>query len=250
MNRARSDGFWSDCLFLFFLFLSFLLGSGGELCCRLGNGAKAELLLFNLAAALAVCTFRSAADRVSQPAKTLFFLNFSVSTSQSLKYFRFTLSASVCFYLISTHYPLCHLSSHLFPQMFSSSFTFSFFDFSFLSITHSLSVSCFNSVQISISSSTDSQSLLWCLLSSFTSSFNFHLLLPFSTFSPLSHHFIPPSINSHKITSLSLLFSFLFQYAIAPLSTHRIFSWKSWAFFKISGTLPPLSTRGTHRVQL
>lgn len=32
----------------------------------------------------------------------------------------------------------------------------------------------------------------------------------------LSHHFIPPSFNSHKMISLSLLFSFLSQYFLAP----------------------------------
>ena len=41
MNRTQPDGFWSDCFCYFF---SFLWGSGGEVSCRLGNGAEAEPL--------------------------------------------------------------------------------------------------------------------------------------------------------------------------------------------------------------
>ena len=53
----------------FFLF-SFGLGPAGRsVSCRLGNGAKVEPPLFNLAAALGVCSRRSSADSVTLPQK-------------------------------------------------------------------------------------------------------------------------------------------------------------------------------------
>lgn len=84
MNRARSDDVWSDC-FLFFLCLSF--GLRGEISGRLGDGARADLPLFNLAAALSGCACRSAADRVTLPQKNLWIF---VCLSYLVKYFHVT----------------------------------------------------------------------------------------------------------------------------------------------------------------
>lgn len=67
VNRTHSDGLWSECLFS----RSFLLPWLGL--CRDDSAAdwvtepRQSCRLFHLAAALAVCTFRRAADKVSPP---------------------------------------------------------------------------------------------------------------------------------------------------------------------------------------
>lgn len=145
---------WSPFVYSFPLFL----GCTGEISCRLGNGAKAELLLFKLAAAPSVCTCRSATDRVTLPQKLSIFVSFS----HLVKYFHFTLSAHTCHYVslfkktwslffFSYIYPHCHLSLQFlvnffcsYPSFLSQCFFFSVV--SYISRSCSLLISFFLSV--------------------------------------------------------------------------------------------------------
>lgn len=110
------------------------MGSGGEVNCRLGNGT--ELPLFNLAAALSVCTHSRTADKVTLPQKhsslsiSLFFLNHSnifISLSSYLFLPPPPLQTSNCLFSSGLFTPLltfsrCH--SVLFLPLFSSVHSF------------------------------------------------------------------------------------------------------------------------------
>lgn len=144
---------WSPFVYSFPLFL----GCTGEISCRLGNGAKAELLLFKLAAAPSVCTCRSATDRVTLPQKLSQFLfpfliwsNIFISLFQLIPAITslFSKKRDLCFSLVIfiptviCLYSFSWISSVLIP-LSSPNVFFSLLYPTSLALAHSLSVSSF-----------------------------------------------------------------------------------------------------------